>query len=231
MKSKTNVSVVFMQLCLLFAVALIASNLFETKQIAAGPINITGGMLTFPVCYIIGDLVCEVWGFRRATLLIWAGFLMNFIFVAVAALVDVLPGAAYWTNDAGFHAVFGMSARISAASFIAFLCGSFINARVLSCLKVKHAGKKLAKRLVLSSVVGEAVDSAIFFPIAFLGVLGGMELLDQMLFQFILKTAYEIIFLPITIRFIRSIKKAEQEDAFDNDINYGIFEIFIHAHE
>lgn len=221
-----KLSIGYLQQCLLFTVVLIASNIFETKQIAAGAINITGGMLTFPICYIIVKIVCEVWGYRKAILLVWMGFLLNFLFIAAAALVDFLPGAEYWTNDAGFHAIFGLSARITIDSFLAFLCGSFINAFILSRLKVKHAGKKLPRRLILGAVAGEAVDSIIFFPIAFLGVLAAKEVFDQALFQFILKTAYEILFLPLTIFLIKTIKKVEGADITDTDISYGIFKIF-----
>lgn len=214
-----------MQQCLLFTVVLIASNIFETKQIAAGSLHLTGGMLTFPICYIIVKLVCEVWGYRKAILMVWLGFLLNFLFIAAAAIVDVLPGADYWTNGEGFHAIFGLSARITLASFIAFLCGSFINAFIMSRLKAKHAGKKLPLRYILGAVVGEAVDSVIFFPIAFVGVLAGTEVLDQALDQFLLKTAYEIVFLPLVIFFINTIKKVEDSDVTDNDISYQIFKL------
>lgn len=183
-------------------------------------------MLTFPICYIIVKIVCEVWGYRRAVLLVWMGFLLNFLFIAAAALVDALPGAEYWTNDAGFHAVFGLSARITLASFLAFLCGSFLNAFIMSRLKAKHAGAKLSRRYILGAVAGEAIDSAVFFPIAFIGVLAGTEVLDQALSQFVLKTAYEILFFPLVIFLIRKIKKAEKCDVIDINIKYTIFRIF-----
>ena len=221
----SHVSVGFLQQCLLFTVVLIASNIFETKQLAAGPVHLTGGMLTFPLCYIIVKIVCEVWGYRRAILLVWLGFVLNFLFIAAAALVDFLPGAEYWTNDAGFHAIFGLSARITLASFVAFLCGSFLNAFLMSRLKAKHAGKKLPARYCLAAVLGELVDSIVFFPIAFIGVLAGTEVLDQAIDQFVLKTAYEIVFLPIVILFIKRLKKFEDSDVTDNDISYDVFKL------
>jgi hypothetical protein len=225
-RKKTKVSVVFMQMAMLFAVCLVASNIFETKQIAVGPINLTGGLLIFPVTYIICDCVCEIWGFQRACLLIWMGFLLNFLFMAVAAIVDVIPVAPYYENGEGFHAIFGLAPRITLASCIAFLAGSFINAKVLSRRKVATRGRKLAGRLVLSSVAGEAADSVIFFPIAFIGVLAFREMLDQMLLQFVLKTLYEVIFLPVTIAVIRKVKIYEESDVIDDNLSYGIFEIF-----
>lgn len=219
----SSVSVGYLQQCLLFAVVLIASNIFETKQIAAGPLHLTGGMLTFPLCYIIVKLVCEVWGYRKAIMLVWLGFVMNFLFLAAAAIVDFLPGAEYWTNDAGFHAIFGLSARITLASFIAFLCGSFLNAFIMSRLKKKYAGKKLPVRYIIAAVAGELLDSIIFFPIAFIGVLSGTEVMDQAVDQFVLKTAYEIVFLPVVIYYINRIKKFEESDVTDTDINYNVF--------
>ena len=158
-------------------------------------------------------------------MLVWMGFILNFLFIAAAALVDVLPGAEYWTNDEGFHAVFGLSARITLASFIAFLCGSFLNAFIMSRLKAKHAGAKMPRRFILGALAGEAIDSAIFFPIAFIGVLAGIEVLDQALFQFILKTAYEIIFLPLTLFLVKTIKKTEASDVTDTSISYHIFKL------
>ena len=120
-KKKTQVSVLFMLFSILFCVCLIAANVLETKQIAFGPISLTGGLIVFPVSYIINDVICEVWGYQKARLLIWTGFAMNFFFVALGAICDVIPAAPYWTNDAGFHAIFGLAPRIAAASFVAFI--------------------------------------------------------------------------------------------------------------
>ena len=113
----------------------------ETKQIAVWSVSLTGGLLVFPVSYIINDCVCEVYGYQKARLLIWLGFLMNFFFVLVGALCDWIPGAEYWDNDAGFHAVFGLAPRITAASFVAFLAGSFANAYVMSRMKLYNQGR------------------------------------------------------------------------------------------
>ena len=135
-KKTTQVSVLFMLFSILFAVCLILANLLGTKQIALGPISVTGGLIIFPVSYIINDCVCEVWGYSKARLLIWTGFLMNFFFVAVCGICDAIPGAPWWDNDAGFHAIFGLAPRIALASFAAFLAGSFINAFVMSRMKV-----------------------------------------------------------------------------------------------
>ena len=209
----------------LFCVCLITANVLETKQISFGPISITGGLLVFPGSYIINDCVCEVWGYRKARLLIWLGFLMNFIFVAFGALCDAIPGTPYWQNEEGFHAVFGLAPRIAAASFIAFLAGSFINAYVMSRMKVSDGGKRFALRAIMSTVYGEAADSVIFFPLALGGVVPWNEIPMLVASQVLLKTAYEIIVLPVTIRVVRKTKELEGEDAYDEGISYNIWRI------
>ena len=135
-KKNNQVSVLFMLFSILFCVCLIAANVLETKQISVGSISLTGGLIVFPVSYIINDCVCEVWGYGKARLLIWVGFVMNFFFVLLGALCDAIPGAPYWTNEAGFHAIFGLAPRIVAASFLAFICGSFVNAYIMSRMKL-----------------------------------------------------------------------------------------------
>ena len=201
-QKKQNVSVLFMLFSILFCVCLILANLLETKQIAIGPISLTGGLIVFPISYIINDCVCEVWGFRKARLLIWSGFAMNFFFVAVGALCDWIPGAPYWNNDEGFHAVFGLAPRIAAASFVAFLLGSFANAYVMSKMKIRDGGRNFSARAILSTIAGESIDSLIFFPLALSGVVPTEELPKLMLMQVLLKTAYEILVLPLTIRVV-----------------------------
>ncbi len=223
---RQNVSVLFMLFSILFCVCLIAANVLETKQIAVGPISLTGGLIVFPVSYIINDCVCEVWGYRKARLLIWTGFVMNFFFVALGAICDAIPGASYWTNDAGFHAVFGLAPRIALASFVAFLAGSFVNAYVMSKMKIASKGKNFSARAILSTVAGESIDSLIFFPLALSGVVPARELPLLMFWQVILKTVYEIVVLPVTIRVVHALKKHEGEDVYDEGINYNVLRIF-----
>ena len=227
MKKKDNkVSVLFMLFSILFCVCLIAANVLETKQIAIAGISLTGGLIVFPVSYIINDCVCEVWGYKKARLLIWVGFAMNFFFVLLGALCDFIPGAPYWTNDAGFHAVFGLAPRIAAASFLAFICGSFVNAYVMSRMKLSSGGRNFSLRAVVSSIFGEGADSLIFFPLAFWGVIPTEELPWLMLWQVVLKTAYEVVALPLTIRVVNYVKKYEQEDTYDKGVNYSIWKVF-----
>ena len=151
---------------------------------------------------------------------------MNFFFVTMGALCDWIPGAPYWTNQEGFHAIFGLAPRVAAASFVAFIVGSFANAYVMSKMKIHDGGKRFSLRAILSTVAGETCDSIIFFPLALGGVVPTEELPKLMLWQVLLKTLYEVIALPLTIRIVRKLKRHEGEDVYDNGINYSIWQIF-----
>ena len=225
-KSSSKVSVLFMLFSTLFCVCLITANVLETKQISVGGVSLTGGLLVFPISYIINDCVCEVWGYGKARLLIWLGFAMNFFFVLMGALCDAIPGAPFWNNDAGFHAIFGLAPRICAASFVAFLAGSFVNAYVMSRMKISSGGKNFFARAILSTVWGESVDSLIFFPLALLGPVPARELPALMVWQVVLKTVYEIIVFPITNRVVKHVKRHDGEDVYDNGISYNVFKLF-----
>ena len=161
---KQKVSVPFMLLGILFNVCLIAANLLETKVIQVFGITVTAGLLVFPISYIINDCIAEVWGFRKARLIIWSGFAMNFFVVMLGLIAVALPAAPFWEGEAHFNFVFGMAPRIVAASLTAFLVGSFLNAYVMSRMKVASGGRHFSARAIWSTVVGETADSLIFFP-------------------------------------------------------------------
>ena len=222
---KGKVSVLFMMFSMLFCTCLITANILETKQIDVFGIDLTCGLLVFPVSYIINDCVCEVWGYRKARPLIWNGFILNFFFVAVGALSDAIPGASYWDNQQGFHAIFGLTPRIAGASFIAFLVGSFVNAYVMSRMKIRSNGRHFSWRAIMSTVWGESADSVIFFPLALYGVVPDDALLRLMFWQVITKTLYEVIALPVTIRVVKWVKKTEGLDVYDHDVNYNVFRL------
>lgn len=221
MKGKT-VSVSFMWMGMLFCVCLVSANLLATKQIMFGSFNITAGILVFPLSYIVNDCIVEVWGFNKAKLLIWSGFLMNFLFVFFGYVADLIPGAPYWDNEEGFHRLFGLAPRVAAASFLAFLTGSFLNAYVMSVMKVASGGRRFSLRAVLSSVAGETADSLIFFPIALGGLVPWGNLLLMMLWEVSLKTLYEVVILPVTARVVRRVKRIEGVDVYDRSISYNI---------
>ena len=226
MSASKNVSLSLLVLSVVFCVCLVASNLFETKLVQIGPISMTAGFLVFPISYIINDVVAEVWGYRKVRLLIWLGFFMNFLVVAIGQLAVFLPAAPFWKGEEHFDFVFGLALRIACASFIAFIIGSFLNAWVMSRMKISDGGKHFSVRAVVSTLVGETGDSLIFFPIAFWGLVSVTEMLKLMVVQIAAKTLYEIIVLPITIRIVKWVKYREQTDIFDHDVDYRIWRIF-----
>ena len=219
---KEKVSVPFMLLGILFNVCLIAANLLETKVIQVGSITVTAGLLVFPISYIINDCIAEVWGFKKARLIIWSGFAMNFFVVALGLIAVALPAAPFWEGEQHFDFVFGMAPRIVVASLLAFLVGSFLNAYVMSKMKVASGGRNFSARAIWSTVVGETADSLIFFPIAFGGLIAWPELLVMMGTQIVLKSLYEVIILPITIRVVKAVKRIDGSDVYDTDISFDI---------
>ena len=221
----TTVSLSFMLLGIVFCACLIASNLLETKIIQLGPVTITAGFLVFPISYIINDCIAEVWGFRKARLIIWLGFAVNFAMVSLFQLAVALPSAPFWEGDSAFRFIFCLAPRIAVASLTAFLLGSFLNAYVMSRMKISSQGRHFSARAILSTLVGETADSFIFFPLAFGGLVPVPELIKMMAIQIFAKTAYEIIVLPVTIRVVNFLKNVEDMDAYDTDISYNILKI------
>ena len=222
---KEKVSVPFMLLGILFNVCLIAANLLETKVIQVGSLTVTAGLLVFPISYIINDCIAEVWGFKKARLIIWSGFAMNFFVVALGLIAVAIPAAPFWEGAEHFNFVFGMAPRIVAASLMAFLVGSFLNAYVMSKMKVASQGRNFSARAIWSTVVGETADSLIFFPVAFGGVIAWKELLIMMGIQIVLKSMYEVIILPVTIRVVKAIKKIDGSDVYDTNISYNVLKV------
>lgn len=222
---KQKVSVPFMLLGILFNVCLIAANLLETKVIQVFGITVTAGLLVFPISYIINDCIAEVWGFRKARLIIWSGFAMNFFVVGLGLIAVAIPAAPFWEGEEHFDFVFGMAPRIVAASLMAFLVGSFLNAYVMSKMKIASQGRNFSARAILSTIVGETADSLIFFPIAFGGIIAWKELLIMMGLQIVLKSMYEVIILPVTIRVVKVIKKIDGSDVYDTNISYNVLKI------
>lgn len=225
MQNKTTVSIPFMLLGILFNVCLVASNLLETKVIQLGSITATAGLIVFPISYIINDCIAEIWGFKKARLIIWSGFASNFLVIAFGQLAVQLPAAPFWEGEAGFNFVFGMAPRIAIASLMAFLMGSFLNAYVMSRMKIASGGHHFSARAILSTLAGESADSLIFFPIAFLGLVPLNELLIMIGTQALLKSVYEVIILPVTIRVVNYIKRIDGSDVYDVDTSYNILKV------
>lgn len=214
----------------LFCVCLITSNIFEARlwKVWSLPFQLTGGVVIFPVSYIINDCLTEVYGYRKARLVIWMGFTMSFFVALTGMAVCALPSpsdeAAFKLAD-NFNSIFSFVPRTMAGSLLAFLAGSTVNAWVMSRMKVSSEGKRFGVRAIVSSVAGELVDSLIFFPIVFLGILGTKTMISLMITQVFVKTLYEIVVLPLTSVIVKKVKKIEGEDTFDQNISYNPFKI------
>lgn len=206
---KRQVSVAYLWLAVVFVTCLVAANLLETKVIQFGPMTMTAGLICFPISYIIGDVTAEVYGFAGARRIIWAGFAMNFLVVLLGGIAVALPAPDYWQGAEGFNFVFGLAPRIACASLAAFVVGSYANAWVMDRMHQAHGERLFGVRAIVSTLAGEGADSLIFFPIAFGGQMPGGELLRLMLTQVVLKTLYEVIVLPITIRVVCHFKTIE----------------------
>jgi queuosine precursor transporter len=220
---KRSVSVLFMLAGILFAICLLISNILATKIILIGSWAAPAGVLIFPIAYIINDVIVEVWGYRKARLIIWSGFAVNLLAVLFFSLANVLPAAPFWHNQEAFSTILGSTPRIVAASLMAYLTGSFLNAIVMSKVKVLMKGRNFSVRAILSTLVGETADSMIFIFIAFAGNLPLKALIIMILTQACLKTVYEIIVLPLTILVVKWVKKVEGSDIYDNSVSYNPF--------
>ena len=228
LKGQQGLSVVFVWLAVTFCVCLVTSNLFVPRlwQVGKLPLQLSGAVLIFPVSYIINDLLTEVYGYRKAMLVIWMGFMLS-AFVAVAAqLVSWLPAPMYPENQevaTSFNRLFGPIPRTTVASLLAFIFGSQINAWVMSRMKVATQGRGFGWRAILSTVAGELSDSVIFYPLAFLGVMPFRAILSIILTQVAVKTLYELLVLPLTSRIAKRLKRSEGIDTYDYNISYNPF--------
>lgn len=210
-----------------FVAVLLISNLSATKLISFGPLILDGGAVLFPLVYIFGDVLTEVYGYKYARRAIWAGFGVMLLAVFAFTIVRFLPAAPDYADQAAFDAILGFFPRIVLASLAAYLVGSFVNSYILAKMKVKTKGKKLGLRLIGSTVVGELLDTTVFALIAFGGILAANDMLIFIAIGWGFKTLVEVVFLPITYRVIAFIKKRENLDEFDKKTNFTPFKFGI----
>lgn len=222
---KKQVSVAYMVSGMLFTVCLIVANIVEQKLIRIGPIEATAGLLIFPISYIVNDIIAEVWGYSKARLIIWCGFAMNFLAVLIFHLSIWAPGSENFTHQEAFGLVLGNTLRLVGASFVAFLVGSFLNAYVMSRMKILQKGRHFSVRAVLSTLVGEGADSLVFFILAFWGLMPTKALFLLILTQTAMKTGYELLILPLTNVVIKRVKQIEGVDTYDTAISYNPFKV------
>jgi uncharacterized integral membrane protein (TIGR00697 family) len=222
---KNKVSVLFMLAGILFATCLLISNILASKIMMVGPWAAPAGVLIFPLAYIINDVIAEVWGYQKARLIIWAGFGVNLLAVLFFSAGIAVPAAPFWTGQEAFATALGNTPRIVAASLLAYLMGSFLNAFIMSKFKVLTRGKGFSVRAVVSTLVGEGADSLIFISVAFAGIFPLNGLLSMIATQALIKTVYEIAILPLTIWVVKKIKAAEGIDTFDYSVSYNPFRL------
>ena len=221
---KKKLSPLFLLMAVGFTVCLIASNLFAAKVIHIFGLDLPGAVLVFPISYILGDCICEVWGYRKSRLVIALAFAMNFFVALTGQLLVWLPGAPFWDGAEHFNFLFNLAPRITLASLLAFVVGSHLNAFVMSRMKIRDNGRRFALRAILSSLAGEGADSLIFIPFVFWGAPWSV-LLTMMLSQVCFKVAYELVALPLTAAVVRKVKKREGTDVFDEGVSYNPFKL------
>ncbi|MGB3717470.1 MAG: queuosine precursor transporter [Candidatus Promineifilaceae bacterium] len=217
-----------------FATSLVISNIIAVKLITFGPLTLPAAVIIFPVAYIFGDILTEVYGYSRARGAIWIGFSCNLIAVIAIWLAGLLPAAPFWTantydtvEDAqrAYDAILGFAPRLLMASFLAFLVGEFLNSYVLARMKLWTEGKLLWTRTIGSTLVGQFADSFIFVTIAFSGIMVAADLVEVILSQWFVKSAYEVIATPLTYWIVNSLKRIEKLDVFDRNTDFNPFKL------
>ena len=214
-----------------FVTVLVCSNLIGPAKIAQvnlplfGAVSFGAGILFFPISYVFGDILTEVYGYARSRRVIWAGFGGLAFASFMAWVVVALPPAPFWQNQAAYEIAFGSAPRIALASLVAFVCGEFVNSYVLAKMKIWTSGRWLWTRTIGSTIFGEGVDSLLFYPLAFYG--GGLipdeRLQSIMLVQFLGKVGVEILFTPVTYKLVAMLKRAEHEDYYDRHTDFNPF--------
>ena len=222
-KERKTVSQLFMIIAVVYVTCLLLSNLIAGKMWAVtGSITLPAAVILFPITYIFGDIFTEVYGFKKARIIIWLGFACSFFAVAVYLITIGLPHPGFWENQDAYQIVMGTTPRVAVASFAGYLFGEFSNSMILSKLKVATKGKNLWLRTILSTLVGEGFDSIIFITISFWGTMDNAQVLKMILFQYLFKVAYEIIFTPLTYAIVSWLKKREGIDVYDYDVKYHV---------
>ena len=213
--------------CVLLCANLIGPAKFVTVYLPVwGECTFLAGVLFFPISYLFGDILTEVYGYARDRRVVWSGF-AALAFAAVMSTVIVrLPPAPFWrSHQAAVEEIFGSTPRIVCASIIAFWCGSFVNSYVLAKMKIWTRGRWLWSRIIGSTLCGELVDTGLFYTIAFLGVLSRGQLMGTLLTQYLLKSLWEVLATPLTYRVVAFLKRAEQEDYYDRETNFTPFSL------
>lgn len=211
----------FLFLAVLFVACLIAANIIAVKLVSVAGMVLPAAVIIFPLSYILGDVITEVYGYRDARRVIWLGFAANLLVVAALWAGQMLPAAGFWDGQAAYERILGAVPRIVAASLIAYLIGEFANAYVLARMKVATQGRFLWARTIGSTIIGQGLDSVVFMTVAFAGVFPARALAGAVVAQWLVKVAYEALATPLTYAAVNHLKRREGRDAYDRDIGFN----------
>lgn len=211
----------FIVITAVFITCLITANITAVKLIGVGGVVLPAAVVIFPISYIFGDVLTEVYGYARARLVIWLGFACNLLAVAAILLGQILPPASFWNGQAAYVQILGYSPRLLGASFIAYLVGEFANSFVLAKMKIATRGQWLWTRTIGSTLVGEGLDSLFFITIAFFGTIPAGGLFSAIVSQWLVKSAYEALATPLTYAIVNFLKRQERVDVFDYSTRFN----------
>jgi len=215
----------FVGVVAVFVTCLITANIAAVKLIDIFGLIVPAGIIIFPISYIVGDILTEVYGYRQARRVIWLGFLCNLLAVVAIVGGQLLPAASFWDGQEAYERILGFTPRLLVASFVAYLVGEFANSYVLSRMKVATSGRFLWMRTIASTFVGQGLDSLIFIVIAFIGTTPVDALFTAIVSQWIFKTVYEALATPITYKVVNHIKAKEGIDTYDRDLSFNPFSL------
>jgi len=219
--SRLKVSFWFVVIASLFVTCLITANIIAVKLILLFGFLLPAGIIVFPLSYLFGDVLTEVYGYGAARQVIWLGFLCNLLAVIAIFLGGLAPAAPFLQNQAAYEAILGFTPRLLLASFLAYLAGEFTNSFVLAKLKIATKGRWLWTRTIGSTLVGEGLDTLIFISIAFWGIIPPQLMLTAILTQWVFKVVYEVIATPFTYLIVGFLKRRENLDTYDNRTNFN----------
>ncbi|MGB9660674.1 MAG: queuosine precursor transporter [Moorellaceae bacterium] len=222
---KVYFSPIYVVLAVFFVVCLLLSNIVAGKLIDVFGLVLPAAVVLFPVTYIFGDVLTEVYGFKKSRLVIWLGFTANLFMALLFMLVLALPHPVFWNGQEAYKAVLGMTPRVVIASLLGYFCGEFANSTVLSRMKILTQGRWLWTRTVGSTVVGEGVDTVIFITLVFWGTVPRAVLVQMMIAQYLWKVFYEVAATPLTYLIVGWIKKVEGLDTYDYGVKYNPFSL------
>jgi uncharacterized integral membrane protein (TIGR00697 family) len=218
---KQQVSVWFVVVTAVFVTSLITANIIAVKLVGIASLVFPAAVIIFPISYIFGDVLTEVYGYQRARQVIWLGFLCNLLAVIAIYLGKILPPASFWQGQPAYEQILGYTPRLLVASFIAYLIGEFANSIVLAKMKIATQGRWLWTRTIGSTLVGEGLDSLVFISIAFFGTIPSSALVSTIITQWLMKSAYEALVTPLTYLAVNFLKRQEGFDFFDYDTQFN----------